>query len=198
MADYNNPGDAPSTEDEPIPLMQRILDNPDEGNKRSNDGYFDGARILNTHEGEAAGFNLALAGDGVFALALRPAREVAARGVGRQDAVHEHRVGGDSDGPRNPGLRHPGACGGLRRRPRRHGWSGWNLRVPGRRRGARGRLRRALAGAARRPARHPNRGDQARKRRRRRVGEHREVEWFRVFPTRRRVEQDRALLNGIR
>jgi hypothetical protein len=28
MADQNNPAGAPSTEDEPIPLMQRVLDNP--------------------------------------------------------------------------------------------------------------------------------------------------------------------------
>lgn len=28
MADQNNPATAPSTEDEPIPLMQRVLDNP--------------------------------------------------------------------------------------------------------------------------------------------------------------------------
>jgi hypothetical protein len=28
MADQNNPAGAPSTENEPIPLMQRVLDNP--------------------------------------------------------------------------------------------------------------------------------------------------------------------------
>ena len=28
MADQNNPANAPSTENEPIPLMQRVLDNP--------------------------------------------------------------------------------------------------------------------------------------------------------------------------
>ena len=28
MADPNNPASAPSTENEPIPLMQRVLDNP--------------------------------------------------------------------------------------------------------------------------------------------------------------------------
>jgi hypothetical protein len=28
MADYDTPGGAPSTESEPIPLMQRVLDNP--------------------------------------------------------------------------------------------------------------------------------------------------------------------------
>ena len=28
MADLNNPAGAPSTDDEPIPLMQRVLDNP--------------------------------------------------------------------------------------------------------------------------------------------------------------------------
>ena len=28
MADNDNPGGEPSTENEPIPLMQRILDNP--------------------------------------------------------------------------------------------------------------------------------------------------------------------------
>jgi len=28
MADNNNPANEPSTEDEPIPLMQRVLDNP--------------------------------------------------------------------------------------------------------------------------------------------------------------------------
>jgi hypothetical protein len=28
MADQNNPASAPSTESEPIPLMQRVLDNP--------------------------------------------------------------------------------------------------------------------------------------------------------------------------
>ena len=28
MAEYDNPGGAPSSEDEPIPLMQRFLDNP--------------------------------------------------------------------------------------------------------------------------------------------------------------------------
>ncbi len=28
MADYDNPGGAPSDENEPIPLMQRVLDNP--------------------------------------------------------------------------------------------------------------------------------------------------------------------------
>jgi hypothetical protein len=28
MADQNNPSGAPSTENEPIPLMQRVLDNP--------------------------------------------------------------------------------------------------------------------------------------------------------------------------
>ncbi|HSM32398.1 MAG TPA: hypothetical protein VK854_16995 [Woeseiaceae bacterium] len=28
MADQNNPASAPSTDDEPIPLMQRVLDNP--------------------------------------------------------------------------------------------------------------------------------------------------------------------------
>jgi hypothetical protein len=28
MADQNNPAGAPSTEDEPIPLIQRVLDNP--------------------------------------------------------------------------------------------------------------------------------------------------------------------------
>jgi hypothetical protein len=28
MADYDTPGGAPSTENEPIPLMQRVLDNP--------------------------------------------------------------------------------------------------------------------------------------------------------------------------
>ncbi len=28
MADYDNPGGAPPAENEPIPLMQRVLDNP--------------------------------------------------------------------------------------------------------------------------------------------------------------------------
>lgn len=28
MADQNNPAGAPSTDNEPIPLMQRVLDNP--------------------------------------------------------------------------------------------------------------------------------------------------------------------------
>ena len=28
MADQNNPASTPSTENEPIPLMQRVLDNP--------------------------------------------------------------------------------------------------------------------------------------------------------------------------
>ena len=28
MADHDNPVDEPSTENEPIPLMQRVLDNP--------------------------------------------------------------------------------------------------------------------------------------------------------------------------
>ena len=28
MADQNKPANAPSTENEPIPLMQRVLDNP--------------------------------------------------------------------------------------------------------------------------------------------------------------------------
>jgi hypothetical protein len=28
MADQNNPASAPSTDNEPIPLMQRVLDNP--------------------------------------------------------------------------------------------------------------------------------------------------------------------------
>jgi len=28
MADQNNPAGAPSTDDEPIPMMQRLLDNP--------------------------------------------------------------------------------------------------------------------------------------------------------------------------
>jgi hypothetical protein len=28
MADYDTPGGAPSAENEPIPLMQRVLDNP--------------------------------------------------------------------------------------------------------------------------------------------------------------------------
>ncbi len=28
MAEHDNPGNAPSNDDEPIPLMQRILDNP--------------------------------------------------------------------------------------------------------------------------------------------------------------------------
>jgi hypothetical protein len=28
MADHDNPGNAPSTDNEPIPLMQRVLDNP--------------------------------------------------------------------------------------------------------------------------------------------------------------------------
>ena len=28
MADNDTPGGAPATEDEPIPLMQRVLDNP--------------------------------------------------------------------------------------------------------------------------------------------------------------------------
>ena len=28
VADYDNPGDTPSTDNEPIPFMQRVLDNP--------------------------------------------------------------------------------------------------------------------------------------------------------------------------